>query len=116
MSLVLVNLGCGNTFHPEWCNFDLVSNSPDVIACDLLRGVPLQKGTCDAVYHSHVLEHLSAQHGHGFISECHRLLKSRGTIRVAVPDLEQITRKYLEALEKVIAGGDLFSYEWMAGL
>jgi hypothetical protein len=51
----------------------------------------------------------------GFLQECHRVLKSGGVIRVALPDLERIARLYLEALEKASLGvpGWRENYEWM---
>ena len=33
------------------------------------------------------------------MKECRRVLKTHGILRVAVPDLEQITRAYLKILE-----------------
>jgi predicted SAM-dependent methyltransferase len=94
-----VNLGCGHRFHPEWINIDMVSTGPGVIAHDLSRTFPLASGTCDVVYHSHVLEHMRRQSAIFFLSECHRILKPGGIIRIAVPDLETICRIYLEKLE-----------------
>ena len=35
-----LNLGCGSTFHKDWTNVDFVSTGEDVIAHNLLSGVP----------------------------------------------------------------------------
>ncbi len=96
-----VNLGCGSRFHKDWINFDFYSNSPDVILCDLTQGIPLDDNSTDVVYHSHVLEHFTKEGGKYFISECFRILKPAGIIRIAVPDLEGITKSYLECLAEV---------------
>ena len=33
-----LNLWCGSKFHEDWCNVDMVSNSLEVIAANLLKG------------------------------------------------------------------------------
>ena len=113
----LLNLGCGPRFSsdPVWTNVDFHSNSPQVIAHDLNRGIPFPAETFDAIYHSHVLEHFAPQDGAQFIAECRRVLKPGGILRVAVPDLEQICRLYLAALEGARAGDESWRsrYDWL---
>jgi SAM-dependent methyltransferase len=111
----LLNLGCGKRFHPDWTNVDFVSTGEGVIAHDLRRGVPFPEASFDVVYHSHVLEHFSRADALKFLAECLRVLRTGGTIRIAVPDLEQIARLYLGALEGAVQG-DAFAqqqYDWM---
>ena len=110
-----VNLGCGERFHPDWINFDLVSNSPLVHRQDLSRGIPLSNASCDVVYHSHVLEHIRREDVPFFMSECGRVLRIGGVIRIAVPDLERICRLYLEKLEGALRGdrASACDYEWL---
>ncbi|MGZ4057281.1 MAG: class I SAM-dependent methyltransferase [Bacteroidia bacterium] len=114
-----LNLGCGSHYSTskEWTNMDFISNSEYVIAHNLLNGIPFESNSFDAVYHSHVLEHFSKADGEKFISECLRVLKPGGILRIAIPDLERIARKYLELLEKGIQNpGDIINkanYEWM---
>ncbi len=36
-----LNVGCGNKFHKEWINVDMVSNSPHVKAYNLLGSSPI---------------------------------------------------------------------------
>ena len=111
----LLNLGCGDRFHPDWVNLDLVSCHPAVRACDLRRGIPYPDASFDVVYHSHVLEHLSRAAGAGFLRECARVLRPGGILRIAVPDLEQIARQYLAALDRAAAGqpGGEADHHWM---
>ena len=44
------------------------------------------------------------------MNECYRVLRQKGILRVAVPDLERIALIYLKALEKANSG----SHEWAA--
>lgn len=110
-----LNLGCGQRFHPEWVNLDLHPSSPSVRAWDLHKDLPFSEGSFDVVYHSHVLEHFSKAEGLQFLGECRRVLRSGGVIRVAIPDLEQIARLYIEALGKSLAGDPAWQarYEWI---
>jgi predicted SAM-dependent methyltransferase len=115
----LLNLGCGQHYSEniEWKNIDFVSCSDKVLEFNLLKGIPLEDSSIDLVYHSHVLEHFSKKDGEKFIEECFRVLKKGGILRIAIPDLEQIAKKYLEYLElglnqpenKLIRA----NYEWM---
>jgi predicted SAM-dependent methyltransferase len=110
-----LNLGCGGRFHPEWDNLDFFSHAPEVRAHDLRKGIPYPDQTFDVVYHSHLLEHFSKEQALIFLKECHRVLKTGGVIRVAVPDLEAIARLYLEALQKASQGSSRWAenYDWM---
>jgi predicted SAM-dependent methyltransferase len=111
----LANLGCGERFHPDWINIDLVATHQGILAHDLGKGIPLQDGVCDMVYHSHVLEHIRRPEVPRFMQECRRVLKSGGILRVVVPDLEQICRLYLKFLEKALEGDEqsAANHEWM---
>ena len=110
-----LNVGCGAHYHSSWCNIDLVSSDPEVLQYDIRNGLPFADNSFEAAYHSHVLEHLTPEQGEALIEECHRVLKPGGVLRIVVPDLEQISRIYLEMLAKAW-NGDADSeknYEWM---
>jgi SAM-dependent methyltransferase len=112
---LLLNLGCGQAVHPDWVNVDVNAGAPGVYRHDLRKPVPLAGGCCAAVYHSHLLEHFPRDLAPEFLSECYRLLKSGGILRVVVPDLETIARLYLQNLEGALAKspGAAERYEWM---
>jgi predicted SAM-dependent methyltransferase len=111
----MLNLGCGFNYHPDWINVDFIATGQEVIAYDLTKGVPFSSEVFDVVYHSNVLEHFNAQQGKFFIAECFRVLKSGGILRIAVPDLEGITRNYLKHLDEALNNipGARSRYEWM---
>ena len=111
----LLNLGCGQTYHKDWINIDFVSHSEDVKAYNLLNGIPIADNNVDVVYHSHVLEHFSKTDGAQFIKDCFRVLKPKGIIRIAIPDLEMIAREYLKNLELAVSGNveGAQNYEWI---
>ncbi len=72
----------------------------DVLVHDIRKGIPASDASADAVYHSHVLEHLDRGAVSGFLSEIHRVLRPGGVHRIVVPDLERYAREYLDSLER----------------
>jgi SAM-dependent methyltransferase len=122
----ILNLGCGTKTSPRTTNIDwsiharlrrnplgrrlvpLVLNEErrrlfldmdDVLVHDLRKGIPAPRGSADAVYHSHVLEHIDRDAVPGYLAEIRRVLKVGGVHRVVVPDLERYARDYLASLE-----------------
>lgn len=95
-----LNLGCGARFHLGWTNADLHPVHESVRCLDVAFGpLPFPDAGFAAVYHSHLLEHLPCDRTVVFLQECRRVLQPGGVVRVVVPDLEQIARLYLLALE-----------------
>jgi predicted SAM-dependent methyltransferase len=111
----LLNLGCGRRYHPDWINVDFHSTGPGVLAIDLGGRLPFSDREFDALYHSHLLEHLPKQKAPFFLRECFRILKPGGILRVVVPDLEKICRLYLHCLEGALRDDEEAQkkYEWI---
>jgi predicted SAM-dependent methyltransferase len=112
--LAYLNLGCGATFHKDWTNIDFVSGSADIVAYNLLKGIPYADNSFEVVYHSHVLEHFPKTKAVDFIKECYRVLKPNGIIRIAIPDLEKIALNYIRYLNESLQGipGADQKYNW----
>jgi SAM-dependent methyltransferase len=70
----------------------------NLIAHDLSKGIPAGDGSVDAVYHSHLLEHLDRPIAEVLMAEVRRVLKPGGIQRVVVPDLELLCRRLLDHL------------------
>ena len=64
---------------------------------DIVKGIPLPKESCEAIYASHVLEHLSLRDFRAALANTYRLLTNGGLFRLVVPDLELLARRYLES-------------------
>lgn len=111
----LLNVGCGAVFHPDWVNLDAAPVDPSVIACDIRNGIPCEDGSFDAVYASHVLEHLDPACGARLLQDCRRVLRPAGIVRIVVPDLEAIARLYIASLEDAVAGDERARprYDWL---
>ena len=63
---------------------------------DAARRIPQGAGTVDAIYASHMLEHLDRAEARSFLAECRRVLKPCGVLRLAVPDLRTAAYQYLQ--------------------
>lgn len=112
---VLCNLGCGTKHHPDWINIDFLGDRNAVFPWDLRLALPLPNVCCDAVYSSHAIEHFDRTGARRFLTECHRVLKTGGILRLVTPDLEGIARSYLQCLEAAQRGeqGAAARYEWI---
>jgi SAM-dependent methyltransferase len=121
MSKLYVQYGCGPYSAPKgWKNFDAsptlriqqlpligillrhrmhVTFPEDVLQGDILKGLPgVRENSCDGVYCSHVLEHLSYEDCQLAVSNTFRIMKPGGYFRCVVPDLETAAREYVQDL------------------
>jgi predicted SAM-dependent methyltransferase len=80
-----LHLGSGGINKPGWLNIDLVLARADA-AWDLSTGIPFPTSSVDAIFHEHMLEHLSLRDGFLLARECLRVLAPGGVLRIGVPD------------------------------
>jgi ubiquinone/menaquinone biosynthesis C-methylase UbiE len=119
----ILNLGCGSKTSPVCVNIDwsirfwLIRNPviracvlpllhpqqiekvrrlDRVTLCNLKNGIRWQSNSADAVYHSHVLEHIDRESVMLFLLEIKRVLKPGAVHRIVVPDFYRAARSYLE--------------------
>jgi SAM-dependent methyltransferase len=117
MSGLYVQYGCGLSAPEGWSNFDasptlrferlpvigrlFTKNAhrfpENVRYGDIVKGLPLADGTVDAVYASHILEHLARDDFHAALHNTWRLLKDGGVFRLIVPDLQWRAEVYVRA-------------------
>jgi SAM-dependent methyltransferase len=73
-----------------------IEGLPDnVMLWDLQKGIPFPDNSIDAVYHSHLIEHLDQAAARSLSREVLRVLKPGGIHRIAVPDFERACRRYI---------------------
>jgi predicted SAM-dependent methyltransferase len=80
-----LHLGCGWEHKDAWVNVDLFATSADIV-WDLRHGIPLPDRSTKAIFHEHMLEHLSLRDGFMLARECLRVLAPGGVLRIGVPD------------------------------
>lgn len=74
----------------------------NLIVHDLRKGIPAEDQSVDVVYHSHIFEHIDRQSIRPFLEEVWRVLRPGGIHRVVVPDLERLSRAYLDSLGRAM--------------
>ena len=114
-----VQYGCGFCAPEGWVNFDAsptlrIEKLPiighfvkknrtrfpaNVRYGDIVLGLPISNGSADAVYASHVLEHLAREDFETALRNTHRMLHPGGVFRLIVPDLQLRAQRYLQKLE-----------------
>jgi predicted SAM-dependent methyltransferase len=78
-----LNFGCGSNRLDGWQNFDQ--------DCDITKPLPFSDNCADIILAEHVVEHISSHDALRFFSECYRILKTGGALRICVPQLNRIT-------------------------
>lgn len=91
-----INVACGASFSEGWVNVDFLPSSKEVRQVNILDGLPFDDNSCDVIYASHFLEHLTLEMAESFLRESYRVLRANGRIRIVVPDLEEICSAYLK--------------------
>jgi predicted SAM-dependent methyltransferase len=81
-----VNLGCGYRPMKNWINVDQ-ARGPEVQAVwDLSQSLPLRDNSCAAIFSEHMIEHVTKEAAARLLSECYRVLQSKGVLRLSTPD------------------------------
>jgi predicted SAM-dependent methyltransferase len=119
---MLINHGCGSVRPSGWVNTDsslnaLFQKTPilgkfliklfrsvryennDVVYMNLNKRWKYDSMSADVVYASHLFEHLHSRSASLFLKESFRVLKSRGVLRIVIPDLYKISKKYINEYE-----------------
>ena len=116
----LINIGCGQKLAQcgDWLNVDMNQNkSLGIRYVNLLKKFPFEDGEFQVVYHSQVLEHFPKDKSLDFMKNCHRILAPGGKIRVVVPDLEFLCKKYISLLDECLTGNPTrqveIEYQWI---
>jgi len=76
-------------------DFMVFAAAHDIAYGDATRRLPLADHTVDVLYSSHMLEHLDPAGVTRFLGEAKRVLRPGGSLRLLVPDLQSLARRYL---------------------
>lgn len=116
----MVQFGCGLCAPTQWQNFDAsptlrLQKLPivgtlvpagefgrfpvNVEYGNIVTGLPIPDASVRLLYCSHVLEHLTLDELRQALRNCYRHLQSGGIFRFVLPDLEFMSRQYLNSTE-----------------
>ncbi|MEM8642866.1 MAG: methyltransferase domain-containing protein [Cyanobacteria bacterium P01_G01_bin.54] len=118
---ICLHVGCGLVVGQSWLNVDASPSlrlvklplmggwlqqrlnlppwSPQVRYGNIVQGLAIAPRSCELIYASHVLEHLSRQDFERAMQRIWGYLQPGGTFRAVVPDLEGLARDYCQALQ-----------------
>jgi predicted SAM-dependent methyltransferase len=77
-----------------WLNTDLYPQSIRSVTLDATKRFPFSNASFDYVFSEHQLEHISYEDALIMLSECHRILRPGGKIRIALPSLDRILQLF----------------------
>ena len=133
MTKIYIQYGCGLSAPKEWTNFDVsptlriqklpiigtilksslnTSFPKNVQYGDIINGLPVKENSCDGLYCSHTLEHLSLNDFRLALKNSFKVLKKGGVFRCIVPDMEHLARTYISQLD---SGNTLASISFVDG-
>lgn len=125
--MLMLNLGCGAIRPEGWQNIDSSLNahlqkipvigklvpkffksvsydSKNLIYMNLNKRWKYDDNSVDIAYSSHTMEHLTLRSADLFLKEAFRCLKPGGVIRIVVPDLYKICKRYIDEYETTTDG------------
>ena len=91
-----LHIGCGDHLLDGWLNVDLFPESPIVLHLDATEPFPFGNEEFDFVFSEHMIEHVSYAQGAHMLSECYRIMRNNGKIRISTPDLAFLIALYKE--------------------
>ena len=93
--MIKINLGCGwRNFGKDWHHID--GGSYDHLDSNDIFNLPFEDNSVDLIYASHVIEYFDREEITLILLGWKDKLKSGGTLRLAVPNFEVMSRLYQE--------------------
>jgi len=84
-----INIGCGGYGNDGWLNCDFDPLGEGYVFVDACQPLPFPDASADFIFTEHMIEHLTLSDAQNFLTECARVLRPGGRIRVATPDLDR---------------------------
>ena len=89
-----LHIGCSHASRDGWLPTDISPRSNSVIYLDATDKFPFDDNIFDYIYCEHMIEHINFFQARHMLDECFRIIKPKGKIRIATPDLD----KYLSLI------------------
>ena len=117
MKEIKLNLGCFNRRIPGFTNVDIREEVEPDLLDNVFKLEKIKDNSVDLIYACHVLEHANFNESDMALKRWHDVLKSGGTLRVAVPDMEAHFSHYfyhkdLKALHSAFWGSQRHPYDY----
>ena len=118
--MLKLHLGCGMRNIPGFAHVDIIDAPHIDYRCSVDNLCDFSDGSVDLIYASHVLEHFGRNEVQAVLKGWHRVLKSGGVVRIAVPDFAAVVALYeqeglqdgLSGLVGLVCGGQRNQYDF----
>jgi len=112
-----LHIGCGKKYLPGYKHLDVIDYKHVDYVCDARHLVMIENETVSEIYACHILEHVERNEVPEVLREWNRVMKSGGTIRIAVPDFGAVVEEYLEnrdlkCFQGLLYGGQTYDYNF----
>jgi len=91
-----LHLGAGGSTSAGWLGTDIAPQSHEILRMDATKLFPIPDTSFRYVYCEHMIEHITWHEGAFMLSECHRILRPGGKIRITTPDLSVLFGLYYD--------------------
>jgi predicted SAM-dependent methyltransferase len=91
-----IALGSGKEVKNGWIGLDYSKFGKNVYPVNLLFSLPFSNNLIDEILAEHILEHFHIDDIRSILSECYRILKKEGIIRIISPDANYIAKLIIE--------------------
>lgn len=105
-----LQIGGGCNSVDGWLNTDITPSNKKVIFLDARERLPFENDSFDYIFCEHMIEHISYQDALKMLSECFRILKKNGKIRIATPDL----KIFLDLFSEIKSDAQYQYMEWIS--
>jgi len=89
-----LHIGCGGNILGDWLNSDFFPQSDRILHLDVTKTFPFSNDTFDCIFNEHLIEHIPYSDGLSMLSECRRVLRKAGKIRISTPNLQFLIDLY----------------------
>ena len=96
-----LNIGAGGASMSGWLNSDIEPKLKDILYLDATQDFPIEDNSFDYIFSEHMIEHITYNDAKRMISECFRILKPGGVIRISTPDLSFLVDLYKDNKSEV---------------
>lgn len=96
---VRLMLGAGPCARPGWLATDITPSRRDVMYVDARARFPFADNSVDLIHSEHLIEHITFDDGRRMLSECIRILRPGGRLRLSTPDYDRVLALAREPLE-----------------
>jgi len=95
-----INLGCGSIIKKDMINIDFFFEKGIDYGADLRYPLRIPSNSVDGIVCEHTMEHILYKDDEKLLSECYRILKPGGVLRIILPDISKFINAYASGDEK----------------